>query len=61
MLTIAYIFFFIMFAGDFIIGISQKENALIMSAVVMCIASSAMIFVLKRKNNIEWKKHLRKV
>src|SRR5687767_16020004 len=35
MLTIAYIFFLVMFVGDFSIGISQKDNALIISAVVM--------------------------
>lgn len=50
MLTLAYIFFLVMFVGDFIIGILQKENSLIMSALVMCIISSAMIFTLQRKN-----------
>jgi len=49
MLTIAYIFFFVMFAGDLLIGISQKENSLIISAVVMCIISSALIFAINRK------------
>lgn len=49
MLTIAYIFFFVMFAGDLLIGISQKENSLIISAVVMCIISSALIFAISRK------------
>ena len=49
MLTLAYIFFLVMFIGDFFIGISQKENALIISAVVMCIISSVMIFVINRK------------
>src|SRR5690349_2226403 len=39
MLTLTYIFFFVMFVGDFFIGISQKENPLIISAVVMCIVS----------------------
>jgi len=37
MLTLAYIFFLVMFVGDFFIGISQKENTLVISAVVMCI------------------------
>src|SRR5882762_6741159 len=32
MLTIAYIFFLVMFVGDFFIGISQKDIALIISA-----------------------------
>src|SRR5882672_8414264 len=39
MLTIAYIFFLVMFVGDFFISISQKENPLIISALVMCIIS----------------------
>ncbi len=49
MLTIAYIFFLIMFVGDFFIGISQKENALIVSALVMCVISSVLIFALNKK------------
>jgi len=49
MLTIAYIFFLVMFVGDFIIGILQKENSLIISAIVMCIISSAMIFVINKR------------
>ena len=50
MLTIAYIFFLVMFVGDFFIGISQKENSLIISAIVMCIISSVMIFAINRKS-----------
>src|SRR6185369_127447 len=34
MLTIAYVFFLVMFVGDFFVGISQNENSLIISAVV---------------------------
>ncbi len=49
MLTIAYIFFLVMFVGDFLIGISQKENSLVMSAIVMCIVSAAMLFVINRR------------
>jgi hypothetical protein len=49
MLTIAYIFFLVMFIGDFFIGISQKENSLIISALVMCVISAALIFVINRK------------
>lgn len=48
MLTTAYIFFLVMFIGDFFIGILQKENGLIIGAVVMCIISSAMIFALNK-------------
>jgi hypothetical protein len=49
MLTIAYIFFLVMFVGDFFIGISQKENSLIISAIVMCIISSAMLFAINKR------------
>ena len=49
MLTIAYIFFLVMFVGDFFIGIIQKENSTIISALVMCVISSALIFVINRK------------
>jgi len=49
MLTIAYIFFLVMFVGDFFIGISQKENSLIISALVMCIISSALIVVINKR------------
>jgi hypothetical protein len=49
MLTIAYIFFLVMFVGDFFVGISQKENSLIIAALVMCIISSAMIFAINKR------------
>ncbi|HWA36164.1 MAG TPA: hypothetical protein VG737_18615 [Cyclobacteriaceae bacterium] len=49
MLTIAYIFFLVMFVGDFVIGISQGETGLIVAALVMCGISSAMIFVINKK------------
>ena len=49
MLTIAYIFFLVMFVGDFFIGISQNNNSLIISAVVMCIISSALIFAINKR------------
>lgn len=49
MLTIAYIFFLVMFVGDFFIGILQKINSLIIGASVMCIISSAMIFSINKR------------
>ncbi len=49
MLTITYIFFLVMFVGDLFIGISQKENSLIISALVMCIVSSVVIFALNKR------------
>jgi len=50
MLTISYIFFLVMFIGDFFIGISQKETSLMISAVVMCIISAAMLFAIHKIN-----------
>jgi len=49
MLTITYIFFLVMFIGDFFIGFSQKETSLIIAAIVMCAISSAMLFVLNKR------------
>lgn len=49
MLTIAYIFFLVMFIGDLIIGILQKENSFIISAIFMCIISSAMLFAINKR------------
>ena len=49
MLTIAYVFFLVMFIGDFFIGISQKENSLIISAVVMCVIAGGMLWALNRR------------
>ncbi len=49
MLTIAYIFFLVMFIGDLFIGILQKENSLIISAIVMCVISSALLFVINKR------------
>ena len=49
MLLIAYIFFLVMFIGDFLIGISQQENSLIISAVVMCIIASTLIYILNKR------------
>lgn len=51
MLMIAYLFFLVMFLGDLIIGIIQKENSLIVSAIVMCLISSAMLYVLNKKKS----------
>src|SRR5262249_16928124 len=35
MLTIAYVFFLVMFIGDLFVGIVRKENGLVISALVM--------------------------
>ena len=49
MLTLAYVFLLVMFIGDFIIGILQKENAMIIAAIVMCLISLALLFAINRK------------
>lgn len=49
MLTIAYIFFLVMFVGDFVIGISQKQYSLMIASTVMCVISSAMLFAINRR------------
>lgn len=48
MLTISYIFFFVMFAGDLLIGISQNEFSLIAAALVMCGISLALIVAINK-------------
>lgn len=50
MLTITYVFFLVMFIGDMLIGISQKENVLIGTALIMCIISTGMLYMLNKKN-----------
>ena len=49
MLTIAYVFFLVMFVGDFLIGISQKDNSLVIVALVMGAISAAMIFAINKR------------
>ena len=50
MLTLAYIFLLVMFAGDLAIGIWQGETSLIVAAVVMCGISAASIFALNKRS-----------
>jgi hypothetical protein len=50
MLTIAYIYLLVMFIGDFFIGFSQSSNALIISALVMCIISLVLLVALNRRS-----------
>jgi len=49
MLTIAYIFFFVMNIADTIIGVFQKDNGLIIGAIVMCIFSSIMLYFINKQ------------
>ncbi|HMF71362.1 MAG TPA: hypothetical protein VK616_07790 [Flavitalea sp.] len=49
MLTIAYIFFLVMMVGDFFIGISQKNTSVIISALAMCIITSALLYAINKR------------
>lgn len=49
MLTIAYIFFLVMFIGDGIIGFLHKDSSLITAALIMCAVSSVMLFAINRR------------
>lgn len=49
MLTIAYIFFLVMFIGDCLIGIAQKEPSLIAGALVMCAIAAVLILLINKK------------
>lgn len=49
MLTLSYIFFLVMFIGDVIVGILQKENSFVITALVMCIISIVMLFAVNKK------------
>lgn len=51
MLSLAYVFLLVMFAGDLTIGFLQRENSLIMAAMVMCAISSALLYALNKKNS----------
>lgn len=50
MLTICYIFLLVMFLGDILAGVMQKDNTTIMAAVVMSVVAASMLFVLSRRN-----------
>lgn len=49
MLTIAYIFFLGMNVADAIIGVSQKDNGLIIGSIVKCIISLTMLYFINKK------------
>jgi hypothetical membrane protein len=52
MLKVAYIFFFIMFIGDFLIGIGMKDPALYGAAVIMCLIAAVMIYFINKKSKV---------
>lgn len=49
MLTLAYIFLLVMFVGDLIVGVLQKNNALIIGGIVMTLIALALIFLIQKK------------
>jgi hypothetical protein len=49
MLTLAYIFFLVMFVGDLIVGIILQNDSLIIGSLVMCLVASALIFVINKR------------
>jgi hypothetical protein len=55
MLITAYTFFLVMFVGDLAIGIAQGESLLIITAVVMCILSSSMLYIINKRNSLHAK------
>lgn len=52
MLTIAYVFFLVMFLGDCVIGIIQKENGMIIASVIMSLVSMVMLIAISRKKQV---------
>lgn len=49
MLTLAYVFLLVMFAGDCIVGITEKNNVLIIGGIVMMLVASALLFFIHKK------------
>lgn len=49
MLTITYLFFLVMFAGDLVTGLLERENSLVISAIVMCCISIGMLVAINRQ------------
>ncbi|HEX8517337.1 MAG TPA: hypothetical protein VF868_14165 [Bacteroidia bacterium] len=49
MLTVTYVFFLVMFVGDLVIGILQKENSMIIAAIVMIGISSGILYALNKR------------
>lgn len=48
MLILSYVFFLVMFLGDGIIGIILHDTTLLMSAILMSLISSVMLFALRK-------------
>ncbi|MBS1508053.1 MAG: hypothetical protein JSS79_15540 [Bacteroidetes bacterium] len=50
MLTLAYVFFAIMFAGDAIVGMLMKETPLMISGVMMSLVALTIILFVNKKD-----------
>lgn len=50
MLLLAYIFLLVMFLGDIIIGIIQRDSSLISAGLFMSVVASILIFVINKRN-----------
>lgn len=49
MLILAYIFFLVMMIGEIMIGVVQKDNGVLIGALVMAVVCTLMIFALNKK------------
>ncbi|RYY88490.1 MAG: hypothetical protein EOO15_08980 [Chitinophagaceae bacterium] len=52
MLTLAYLFLLVMFIGDLLIGAWQKNNVMIISAIVMLAISAAMLYAVNKRKPV---------
>lgn len=50
MLSVAYVFFLVMFLGDLLIGVLQKDLALIFSGSLMCCISIVCLYKISKSN-----------
>ena len=48
LLKLTYLFFLVMFIGDFFIGIREQDPSIYGAAVVMCLVSSVMIYFINK-------------
>jgi hypothetical protein len=49
MLTLAYIFFLVMFVCDLIVGFLLKNNSLVIGGIVMTLIASTLIFLINKR------------
>jgi hypothetical protein len=49
MLTLAYIFLLVMFVGDLLLGIAKNNSSVIITAIVMCAISGALLYAIIKR------------